>query len=302
MKLYGVYKFYQDGKLISEAKNSLTEDGRVLALKTLMGAIPNFGGSIALGIDGTANTTSGVYATNKKLGFRVCSSPVASSNVAVESGKDLIVFKARIDDSSSYRIHEAGLFADPLPGGATTNKSEALLNFEESDNLEFTGTASIVTDLVNYRNGDSALKIAAGATATSNQSISGLEAFNNKDLLSVAYYAAAGADLRVRFFSNSETCTYDFMYTGSAAYRVVSVEKSTGTATTNFKWENITKIEFSSLSPGGDIILDGVRFENGNITDTNNGMISRTALPSPIEKNAGIPIDIEYYLRIDFNA
>jgi hypothetical protein len=300
MRLEGTYKFYEDGKLIAESKNSLTETGRILALKTLMGAIPNFGGSISLGIDGTANTTSGVYATNKRLGFRVCSSPVISSNVAVDAGKDLIVFKTRIDDPSSYRIHEVGLFSDPLPGGATTNKFETILNFEESDTLVFSGTSQLVTDLVNYRNGDSALKIVSGETVTSNNTISGLEAFDNTDLLNVAYYANTNADLTVTFYSNSATWQYAFSYTGSAAYRVQSVQLSSGTVTGAFDWSNITKVEFSAGT--ADIILDGIRIENANITDTNNGMISRAALPSAIQKTAGIPIDIEYYLRIDFNG
>jgi hypothetical protein len=305
MKLEGIYKFYEDGKLIAESKNSLTRTGRILALKTLMGAIPNFGGSISLGIDGTANTTSGVYATNERLGFRVCSSPVISSNVAVDDGKDLIVFKARIDDPSSYRIHEVGLFSDPLPGGATTNKFENVLNFEESDTLVFPDPTSsgLVTNLVNYRNGDSALSIVAGETVTSNNQISGIEVFDNTDLINLAYYAAGTGSVDVTFYRDaSNYSTFRFSHTG-AGYRVSTIERGStpqSSSGTLDDWSNISYVSFTANT--ATVILDGIRFENSNITDTNNGMISRAVLPTAIQKTTGIPIDIEYYLRIDFNA
>lgn len=56
MKISGVYKFYQNGELIGEAENSMTEVGRILAVKTIMGAIPNFATSMGIGVSSTANT------------------------------------------------------------------------------------------------------------------------------------------------------------------------------------------------------------------------------------------------------
>lgn len=313
MKIIGTYKVYQNNKLLAESENSLTETGRILALKTLMGAIPNFGGSIAVGIDETANSVVSGFATNKRLGFRVCSSPVVSSNLGVSSTSDALVFKARIDDPTSYRIYEIGLFSDPLPAGATTNKVETLLSFEETDSLS-DSDGSVLSDdgaIIDssdatygdkFRNGDTALKILSGRTVKSNNSISGLDTFNNTDLLNVAYYADSNADLSVIFYSGTATKTFSFAYTGSAAYIVDTLELSSGTSggTGTFSWGNITEIRFAAAS--GNIILDGIRIENADITDTNNGLVSRTALSSPINKVSGIPIDIEYYLRVEFNG
>jgi hypothetical protein len=312
----GTYKVYQEGKLIGEYENKLTETGRILALKTLMGAIPSFAGSLSVGIDGTANTISGSFATNKRLGFKVCSSPVFSSNVGLSGSTDALVFKARIDDPSAYKIWELGLFSDPLPGGATTNRMENILNFEGSDNLMETDGSALLTataELIDssnvtygslFRNGDTALLVKSTKTVKSNNSFSGLETFTNTDLLNVAYYADANADLTIVFYSNLATMTYatPFAYTGSAAYRIINTPISSGVSggTGTFDWSNVTEIRFSAAN--GNILLDGVRFENADITDTNNGLVSRTALGSAITKVSGIPIDIEYYLRVDFNG
>lgn len=54
---HGKYKIYLDGKLVAEKENSITRAGRSIILKSLMGLIPNIGGSIQIGIDNTANGT-----------------------------------------------------------------------------------------------------------------------------------------------------------------------------------------------------------------------------------------------------
>ena len=66
----GIFKFYQDGKLIAEAENNITQVGRMLAIKTLMGAVPSFGNSLSIGVGESANSLSGSLATNIALDFR----------------------------------------------------------------------------------------------------------------------------------------------------------------------------------------------------------------------------------------
>lgn len=307
MEFTGIYKFYQDGELIGESKNQLTETGRILALKTLMGAVPSFAGSLSIGIDNTANSPSTGLAANKDLGFKVASSPVISSNAMLDTN-DVLVFKARVDDPSAYSIYEVGLFSNPLSGGSTTNRQEVLINFEGSDNItDSDGSAltdngrfidrSDVTYGSKIRNGNTALLVDSGESVVSLNSFSGIETFGEQDNLVVAYYADLNADLNVTFYSGEVTKSYDFAYTGAAAYRVVSTPK--GTTPENFSWSNITKITFSAAN--GNIMLDGIKFTSADFVETNNGMVSRTSLgASPIEKYAGIPIDIEYYLRVDF--
>lgn len=63
LMIEGIFKFYQDGELIAESRNNITETGRILAIKTLLGALPSFGSSLAIGVDSTPNTLSTISYT-----------------------------------------------------------------------------------------------------------------------------------------------------------------------------------------------------------------------------------------------
>jgi hypothetical protein len=116
----GIYRFYQDGELIGEAKNSLTVTGRALAIKTLLGAVPNFGTSLAIGVGQSANTavSGSTLIANLGLDFEVGRFPIMSSHLEVKqvSGNsvDALIYKSRIDDPSAYKISEIGLYSDAL--------------------------------------------------------------------------------------------------------------------------------------------------------------------------------------------
>lgn len=314
----GIFKFYQNGELIGEQRNNLTETGRILAIKSLMGALPSFGNTLAIGVDSTANTLSNNLATNNRLGFQVAKAPVVASFLDTSVTYDGLVFKAKIEDPSSYRIQEAGLVSEPLGNGGSSYKSETLLSFEPSDNLESPAGTSLIgvaannttpntaiittSDNPNFKIGDKALRIKATETVTVNKAFTGLDSYANTDLLSVAYYADTDADVTIVFYSGLATMTFTLSYTGSAAYRVVSTALSAGTAggTGTFSWGNITKITIASATSW--VILDGIRLEAVSRIDSNSGLISRTAFSSTITKVAGIPLDIEYYLRLGFNV
>lgn len=311
----GIFKFYQNGKLIGEQRNNLTETGRILAIKSLMGALPSFGNTIGIGVDSTANTLSNNLATNNRLGFQVAKAPVVASFLDTSVTYDGLVFKAKIEDPSSYRIQEAGLISEPLSNGGTNYKSETLLSFEPSDNLESpagtslvgvspsgTNTAIITTsDNSNFKIGDKALRIASGGTVTVNKTFTGLDSYANTDLLNIAYYANTSAVVTITFWSNSASMAFA-LSSGTATYKVASMTLSSGTSggSGTFDWGNITKITIGSATSWA--ILDGIRIEAVSRIDSNSGLISRTAFSTAIDKVAGIPLDIEYYLRLGFNV
>lgn len=315
----GIYKFYQNGKLIGEQKNNLTETGRIIVLKSIMGALPSIGNSLVIGTDSSANTMSGNLATNNRLGFQVASAPVLGSFLDTSVTYDGLVFKARIEDPSSYRIQEAGLVSDPMSNGGTGHKSQMLLSFEPSDNLEAPAGTSLVgvaasgtnTAIVSqtdapstFKIGDKALRISSSSnsTVTVNKTFSGLDSYQNTDLLNVAYYANTNADLSIVFYSNSATMTYSFTSATTAGYYVYSTTLASGTSggSGTFDWGNITKITLTAST--AYVIVDGIRFEAVSRIDTNSGLISRTAFTTSIEKVIGVPLDIEYYLRMGFNV
>lgn len=327
--MHGIYKFYQNGELVGEAKNSLTETGRILAIKTLMGAIPSFANSISVGVSSTANqaAVNGLI-PDTDLSFRTSSTVVYGSNLDPTVTNDALVFKGKISDPLSYRIWEVGLFADPLVNGEKTYRDEVLLAFESSDFLKRTvsGTTYLLTDpaylaltpttkLIPYstsgdgslfRIGDYGLYLTAGQTVFTNNVFTGLDTFDSKDLLKIAYYAkgTVSGTVSVTFTDISgSTKTYQFTESSlSAKYNVQSlaIDSPTSSTGTGFNWANISQITLTCASR--DFILDGLKLERVNKIPVNYGMLSRAVLVSPITKLSNVPLDIEYYLTLGFNV
>lgn len=328
MKISGVFKFYQNGELIGEAQNTMTEVGRVLAIKTLMGAIPNFGTSLAVGTDSTANPTpvNGLI-PNTRLGFKVASAKVIATNIDTEPNFDVILYKGKINDSLYYRIYEVGLFSDPLSSGSSGYKDELVLAFEESDNLE-SGNVYLSDDNYNsstiffantknttygdkFRIGRRAVVINANSSSpqiSTTNSFVGLDEYDDLDVVTLAFNCISSATVVVRFYTNESYKEYSF--SGTAGYNVKSVNLAGAAlplvdskSNPNFDWSNITKITIHKSS-GGAVVLDGLKLEDVNLVDINRGLVSRATLPSntPIVKLANIPVDIEYSLRIGFNG
>ena len=69
--ILGVYRFFINGELVGEQKNALTEAGRSIVIKSLLGYMTNFANSIAYGIDGSDNNfnSASTLITNNTLGF-----------------------------------------------------------------------------------------------------------------------------------------------------------------------------------------------------------------------------------------
>jgi hypothetical protein len=82
-------------------------------------------------------------------------------------------------------------------------------------------------------------------------------------------------------------------------YQILSCAKDEILATGTPSWANINKISITMTSVG--LVLDGIKFDDTDNVDINYGLISRTALATPIQKSAGEPITIEYYLVLGFN-
>lgn len=109
----GKYRVYLDGKLVAEKENSITRAGRSIILKSLMGLVPNIGGSIQIGIDNTANgaidlvtavTSAGVITYTTKYNHQYKVGDIVSitgntiseynlSNVTITQVPDAITFK-----------------------------------------------------------------------------------------------------------------------------------------------------------------------------------------------------------------
>jgi hypothetical protein len=309
LNMYGVYKIFKDGKLVAEEKNKLTLLGRSNALNAMLGLTQSFASTLGIGIDSTANG-SGTFHNKTDLGFSVGKYPVLSSSLGTDGSRDLLVYTSRINDTSRYTIRELGLFSNQLSASSDLN-SLTLLNFESgdpikeivggtayylSDSNSYVENATFEKDNTNSRIGSYSVKVPLSSTIFMDEMNLDLSSFYASDSLVFAYYASAAMTVTLKFYSGSSNQNYTFT-ANAQGYFVQTLEKGT----TTIDWSNITKIEIVTSS-GGFAILDGLKISKFKATDSIDGLLSRVVLSSPINKEAGSVIDIEYNLIFDLSA
>lgn len=311
----GIYRFIIDGQIVAEQKNALTPMGRAIAIKSLLGVIPNFAGVITYGIGNEPNIISAStnLITNNGLQFEVGRTPVIGSSLDISNSTDVLVYTGTIDSTSQYEIYEVGLY----PGGIINNNADVagstLFDFDRVDLFTKIGTASgsALVESVEARIGSQLFSLTPSNgsdsyisyTATNN-SLSTIDTY-----ISLDTFRLAGLDLNefsssvnFRFYSD-DTNYFDYTFStpSSSGYFIVSTEKGAAVLTGNPSWSNITSVRIWQNSASA-IYLDALKIDFGSyLQDTLTGMISRAVLPTPIRKPASIPLTIEYSLSVGFN-
>lgn len=311
----GIYRFIVDGQIIAEQKNALTPMGRAIAIKSLLGVIPNFAGVITYGIGDEPNIVSAStnLITNNGLQFEVGRTPVIGSSLDISNSTDVLVYTGTIDSTSHYEIYEVGLY----PGGIVNNNADVagstLFDFDRVDLFTKVGTASgsALVESVEARIGAQLFSLTPSngsdsyiSYAATNNSLSTIDTY-----ISLDTFRLAGLDLNefsssvnFRFYSD-DTNYFDYTFStpSSSGYFIVSTEKGEAVITGNPSWSNITSVRIWQNSASA-IYLDALKIDFGSyLQDTLTGMISRAVLPTPVRKPASIPLTIEYSLSVGFN-
>lgn len=313
--MFGMYRVYEDGKLIAEQKNKLTLLGRSNALSTMLGLTQSFAGSFGIGISNLSNGSE-TYLNMTDLDFNVGKYPITATSLGTTGSQDALVYTSRITDPSRYTIYELGLFSNQISGYVDVD-ALTLLNFESGDAIKETVSSvgyylddpnatfiagkksTVLTDITNYRIGSNAVKLLSGGTIFANDATIDLSAFYNSDKLKLAFYASGAVTVTVKFSSGANFASYAFVGT-NATYSVISrIKTETSTTSGTVDWSAIDRIDITvSGGTAGTsyAILDGLRISKDKPIDSIDGMVSRAVLATPISKEAGSIIDIEYLL------
>lgn len=311
----GTYKFYLDGELIYQRDNALTTAGRSIAIKSLLGIIPNFAGTLAYGISDKPNSisASSTLITDNGLQFELGRAGVIGSSLDISSNNDILIYTAIVNDPYQYTIHEVGLFPSPLRKATIAPAGSLIFDFDRVDLFNKFGTASAagLVESIEARIGTSLMDLPQtdGNTsylsyASTDNTLSDIDSYTSQDTFRLAGYDfnSTTASVNIRFYTD-ENNYYDFVFpTPSASgYFISEIEKGSAAVTGNPSWSTIisTRIWQNNASK---VYLDGLRIDFGSyLIDTVSGMISRAVLPNPIRKPASIPLTIEYSLALDFN-
>lgn len=311
----GIYRFYCEGELIGEYKNALTNNGRTIAIKSLLGIIPNFAGTIAYGIGDKSNTidSSTKLISDTSLQFELGRAQVAGSYLDISNNNDVLIYSATLTDPFQYQIYEVGLFPSPLRNSNIGLAGSTIFDFDRVDLFNKFGTASgasllaaaearIGTSLYFLPQTDGSVSYIS--YAANDNTLATISGFTSQDTFRLAGYKLdlQAASVNFRFYSDSVNY-YDYVFAAPSAsgYFLAEIEKGLTTIVGNPSWTTITSARIWCNTASG-IYLDGLRIDVGSyLIDTLTGMISRAVLPTPVRKPAGIPLTVEYSLALDFN-
>lgn len=298
----GQYNFYQNGVLLGTAKNLITTAGKDLILRYLANEVPDWGGSMSVGVGELAPTL-----TDTRMNFELAAAPTELKVAKVSAGQILI--KTTMPRSASGLIYEAGIFSDHN-SLISANPSAMLAHFDPNIK-EITGTVTRIDNAGGARVGQGAAQLASAATGTVSFTIDDLyydlSGHIASDEFAFSYFRSdttGVSSIAVRFETNA-TSYYQYSFTPAAsiAYQVQRFRKDAVTTTGSPNWNNIKSIQVRYTTTNvtaRSITFDGLRIDD---TDAYEGyhLISRAVLNNAILLDAGSPLEVEYTLSLGWS-
>lgn len=289
----GIYRFYQNGELISTAENLITTEGKRLILRYLAGLAPNLGEVLVVGVGATAANIA-----DTSLTFEIDRATISlkSPNYSLNQ----VVFKGSIPQEVIYKIYEVGLFSQASNALSGEFASRMLTTFDTSIET----WSNVTLDTTQQRTSVDAVRVDVAASATVNvraPATLDLSGYTFNDEFKLAFYKPTNniTNLTLVFENVSATTLSRTIAVGGLpiGYNVISFKKGdfTGTAT----WDAITNygVNVQANATGGYVILDGIRIEDTDTPNLDYILVSHAVLASPLIKDGTAPYDIEYALE-----
>jgi len=124
----------------------ITEKGKSILGKYLLGQAPAYASHIAIGCGARPIDTTDVfgdYSNKKNLEFEMLRVPISSRGFVSEGGLDKIVFTAELPAEERYEITEVGIFSAKSNPSAGAYDSKTVFAFTSTENWNYhTSTAS----------------------------------------------------------------------------------------------------------------------------------------------------------------
>jgi hypothetical protein len=114
----------------------ITDDGKQIIAKFMLGQAPAFASHIAAGIGPEpllTGASASILPTKQSLDFEVFRVPILSKGFIKEDGVEKLVFKAEMPNDQRYKISEVGLFPGSNNAVAGRYDSKLLLTFSSAE-------------------------------------------------------------------------------------------------------------------------------------------------------------------------
>jgi hypothetical protein len=309
--LKGTYTFIQNGQVIGKSENLVTEVGQRVILNYLADKTNSYADAISLGISSTTPLV-----TDKFLGFETFQIPINSRIVDFTQDPKQIIFRSSITPGFIGKIYECGLVSNPdyVFSNSFENvlsNPNVLLNFDENaENWDLeTGASFYLDTLQDYtRAGNYTIELDHSSEDTITLSFDSgqiLKSAFNQDIIKLGMYIkdSVPSNITIAFQNNgSDDVVWTISGTSLAAdqYNIVEIPigNLTNVNTNSINLINgvvITSTDTSNLST---VYLDILRIDQ--YSDISQQiLISKSVLDTPITVSGNLSLDVEYRLEID---
>jgi len=293
----GYYVVKDGDKEICRSNNIITNIGKRHILNYLADKVTDRSRYIGIGI-GEAATSNVDY----KLNFEINKYQVYTSTVDYSTGT--IIMKAQLPLQLAATISELGLF--PGASGIRVADSRVITFF----NNDATWTNGVyVSESANSKINNTSFQISStngtAVTAVSTDIPFSLDGYSVDDSISIAFKQN---DVNLEYIdisiysSDTDYYTYRISGTSSVGHRIVEVPLVNFLATVvGDPKDSISKIAIkvkANPSTTSAVDFDGIRINDNDTYVQETGAISRAVLSTPIVKEFGRILDLEYRLVI----
>jgi hypothetical protein len=145
----------------------ITQNGKNILAKYLIGQAPSYASHIAVGCGATPLESAldiGDYSNKISMDFEMFRVPIVSRGYIVEDGVSKIVFVGELPSEEKYDITEIGVYSAGSNSAAGASDSKVLFTFSTNENWEFhtvdpnTGTAEALEQVVEPLNNGESIK------------------------------------------------------------------------------------------------------------------------------------------------
>ena len=290
----GIYRFYQNGKLIAAHRNLITTEGRRLILRYMAGNAPSIGGAISLGVGNAAANVA-----DNRLSFEIYRADVTLRHS--DYATNVVLFKGSVEQDVEFTAYEAGLWSTPTNALGAAD-SQTLTTFDTTVE-EWT---NVIVDSA-ARTSIDAVRVDAGANATTSPRLEvdlDLTGYSTEDVFKLAFTKPNNNISSIKMvFANAITGgSLTLSKTISAlpvGYNIVSFRKGDFVASGNISWDSIDNmgVDVTAGATAGYVVLDGIRIEDMDTPDDDHILVSRTVFGSPLVKTNVAPMEVEYSLE-----
>lgn len=293
----GLYRVYEDQRLVAEFPNVITNRGRTAIGKFLSGEGTSWADVMVAGVGDSTPDASDIF-----LDMEIWRDTVDFSSY--DSGTGNIVLRSTFPTGFSAKIYELGIYCTSTP--QILSRGPVIASFDLTK--ESWSTGSSYTD--NYRLGDQSLKIEpqGGGTASSSlRYIGNFNSFDENTVFKLGYIGASGAtSASVRLKSDSSNYREHFFTPDtSGSYAVEQWTIDQFTVFGNVDWREIYEIEVR-VSGAGFVAFDGLSASVEDSQDIMSVLVSRALVQNGgsnfIKKEASRELQIEYIIDLGINS